>query len=49
MTSNTHVIRPDIDDPNLLNETQQTRYQYGVRYLLYIIKHSRPYLYNSVL
>lgn len=48
MTTNTHVIRPEIDDPTILNETEQTRYQSGVGSLLYIINHSRQDLSNSV-
>lgn len=47
MTSNTHVIRPEIDDDNVLTPKEQTRYQSGVGSLLYIIKHSIPDLSNS--
>ena len=48
MTENTHVIRLEIDDEDVLNAEEQTRYQSGVGSLLYIIKQSRPDLYNAV-
>ena len=47
MSSHTKVVRHDPESIPL-NEDEQTRYQSGVGSLLYLLKHSRPYLSNSV-
>ena len=44
----TKVIRPSDDSQDLLSTQKQVRYQSGVGSLLYIVKHSRPDLNNSV-
>ena len=44
----TKVIRPPDDSKDLLSTHRQVRYQSGVGSLLYIVKHSRPDLNNSV-
>ena len=42
------VIRTSDDSQDLLTTQKQVRYQSGVGLLLYIVKHSRPDLNNSV-
>lgn len=44
----THVVRPDIDYQELLNKQELKRYQSTIGSLLLIIKHTIPYLSNSV-
>ena len=44
----TKVIRPSDDSKDLLSTHRQVHYQSGVGSLLYIVKHSRPDLNNSV-
>ena len=48
ITTNTHIVRPDINGTDILTPEQQTRYQSGVVSLLYLIKHKRPDMSNSV-
>ena len=43
------VNRPTEDLSDIIPTNKQVRYQSGVGSLLYIVKHSRPYLNNSVI
>ena len=44
----TKAIRPHDDSKDLLSTHKQVRYQSGLGSLLYIVKHSRPYVNYSV-
>lgn len=47
MTNHKNVILQDTNYTNL-NEPPQTKYQYGVGYILYILKKRRPNISNPV-